>query len=88
MSVDDFTQTNSWFSVWPNPTTDYVRVQMSDDIQNCAYQLFNMNGKLLQGGQLFDNHSEIDVRNLVTGTYILKVEDKQHHTQTTKIIKQ
>lgn len=87
MSIDDFTQTSSWFSIWPNPTTDYVRVQMSEDAQNCSYQLFNMNGKLLQGGQLFDNHSEIDVRNLVTGTYILKVEDKQHHAQTTKIIK-
>jgi len=87
MSVDDFTQNPSWFSTWPNPTTDYVHIQISNDVQNCSYQLFDLNGKLLQGGQLFDNYSEIDVRHLVTGTYILKVEDKQHHTQTTKIIK-
>ena len=87
MGIDDFTQNVSAISVWPNPTTDYVHVQVSDDVQNCSYQLFNLNGKLLQGGQLFDNHSEIDVRNLVTGTYILKVEDNQHHAQTTKIIK-
>ncbi len=87
MSVDDFTQNTLAASIWPNPTTDFIHVQLNDNIQNCSYQLFNMNGKLLQGGRLFDNHTEIDVRNLATGIYLLNMEDNQHHVQTTKIIK-
>lgn len=88
ISIEEYAQNAPKISVWPNPTTDFIHMQLSDDTQNYSYQLFNMNGKLLQGGQLFDNYSDIDVRHLATGTYILKVEDKQHHIQTTKIIKQ
>lgn len=86
LSVEDLTQKTPVFTFWPNPTSDYVHVQMGDDIHDYSYQLFNLNGQLLQGGRL-DNQTDIDVRHLVSGIYLLKVENDQHQTQTTKIIK-
>lgn len=86
LSVEDLTQKTPVFTIWPNPTSDYVHVQMGDDIHDYSYQLFNLNGQLLQGGRL-DNQTDIDVRHLVSGIYLLKVENDQHQTQTTKIIK-
>ena len=88
LAVDDFTQ-NAMFSVWPNPAIETVHVQISElsGNQYYTYQLYDLAGKLMQGGRLTDNYSEIDIRNLVTGTYLLKVEDSQHRAQTTKIIK-
>ena len=89
MAVDDFLQKASMFSVWPNPASETVHVQISElsDNQYYSYQLFDMSGKLVQGGCLTDNLSEIDIRSLVSGTYLLKVENSQHNAQTTKIVK-
>jgi gingipain R len=89
MGIEDYVQEASWYSVWPNPATETVHIQMdaSDNNGSSSYQLFDMSGKLIQGGRLTDNISEIDVRNLVAGTYLLKVENSNHQTQTTKIVK-
>ena len=88
MGVDNYAQQTSWYSVWPNPATETVHIQMdASDNNSCSYQLFDLTGKLLQGGRLTDNNSEIDVRSLATGTYLLKVEDSNHQTHTTKIVK-
>ena len=87
MGIEEYNQQSSWFSIWPNPATETVHIQMDTDNNGCSYQLFDMSGKLLQGGRLTDNNDEIDVRNLVAGTYLLKVEDSNHQTQTTKIVK-
>lgn len=88
MGIDDYTQEASWYSVWPNPATETIHIQMdASDNNGYSYQLFDLMGKLLQGGRLTDNHSEIDVRSLATGTYVLKVEDSNHQTQTTKFVK-
>lgn len=77
------------FQVWPNPATDVLHVQLGDgtESQDYTYQLFSMNGKLLQGGRLSENFAEIDIRNYVSGVYILKIENRQHQVQVAKIIK-
>lgn len=77
------------FQVWPNPASDVLHVQLNGDTDNqtYSYQLYSLDGKLLQGGRLSDNVSDIDLRNYVSGVYILKVEDSKHQVQTAKIIK-
>ena len=80
---------NTDIQIWPNPTTDILHLQLSDDanIQDYTYQLFSLTGKLLQGGRLTDNHIEIDVNHYVSGAYILRIENSLHQVQTFKFIK-
>ena len=88
MGIEDYVQEASWYSVWPNPATETVHIQMdATDNKGNSYQLFDMSGKLIQGGRLTDNISEIDIRSLVAGTYLLKVESSNRQAQTTKIVK-
>jgi hypothetical protein len=88
MGIEDYVQEASWYSVWPNPATETVHIQMdATDNRGNSYQLFDMSGKLIQGGRLTDNISEIDIRSLVAGTYLLKVESSNRQAQTTKIVK-
>lgn len=87
VGVESFEQAAATVKLWPNPTTDVVRVQLSDDAQGCTYQLYSLAGSLLQGGRLEDSLTEINLMHYVAGTYILKIEDKDHHVQTVKIIK-
>lgn len=88
VGIQEFEQ-NAILHVWPNPTTDILHVQLQDDpnMQDYTYQLFNLTGKLLQGGPLTDNNSEIDVKNYASGIYFLKLENKLHQIQTVKFIK-
>ncbi len=88
MGVNDFSLKTNTLQVWPNPATDYVHVATGDDAEEYTYRLFDLNGRLLQGGRLADNVSEINVTGYKSGTYILQVEDAQHHVQTAKIVKQ
>lgn len=80
---------NTDIQIWPNPTTDILHLQLSDDanIQDYTYQLFSLTGKLLQGGRQTDNHIEIDVNHYVSGAYILRIENSLHQVQTFKFIK-
>lgn len=72
--------------VWPNPATEVVRVCLGDE-QDCAYQLFTLSGKLLQGGRLSNDHAEVDVKSYAPGVYVLKIENGNHQVQTVKVVK-
>jgi hypothetical protein len=57
-------------------------------VDNLSYQLYDMNGKLLQNRKVDGNETVITMGNLVPSTYFLKVTDNQKEVKTFKIIKQ
>ena len=74
--------------VYPNPATDYVKLKVENyEIENLSYQLYNINGTLLENKKIEGNETSIVMRNLIQGTYFLKVTDKQKEIKTFKIIK-
>ena len=88
VGIQEISDNTNDIRIWPNPTTDILHIQLSDgENQDYTYQLFNLTGKLLQGGRLADNHAEIDVRSQTAGVYFLKIENSLHQTQTIKFIK-
>ena len=56
--------------VYPNPTSDFVKIKGVDNIQKI--RIFDMNGKLV----LENQSSEADIRKLPVGQYILNVHTK------------
>jgi hypothetical protein len=78
-------------SAYPNPTSDvlYLKVDPSPNrkFQSMSYQLFDLNGKLLQKEKLVSNETGIDLKYLVAATYLLRVTDKNQEVKTFKIIK-
>jgi hypothetical protein len=85
-------------TAFPNPTTDYLTlsidnsVKTSHDLSQLSYQLYDMNGKLLQNEKITDNQTSIVMSNLVPATYFVKVvktscDLSQQEVKTFKIIK-
>ena len=81
-------------SAYPNPTTDYLQLKVeSDKLKDLSYQLFDINGKLLQNGKLTGNQTKIDMSSYVPSTYFVKVIENtqgvasQQEVKTFKIIK-
>ncbi len=73
---------------YPNPTTDYLTLSIDEfGISNLSYQLYDMNGKLLQNEQITGNQTSIVMSNLVPATYFVKVIQGNKEVKTFKIIK-
>jgi len=61
-------------SVFPNPTEDYLTLEVSDfNDQKLWYQLYDLQGKLLQYGMIADSQTNIDMSSLAAAVYYVKV---------------
>lgn len=80
-------------SVYPNPTTDFLRLKLQDyNVVNLTYQLFDINGIQILCRKVDGSDNEISLQNYQNGTYFLKViriqsANNQQEIKTFKIIK-
>lgn len=64
---------NKLLKVYPNPATDKIRIDLSEDLhRNAQYKLFSLSGKMMQTGVVQDG--TIEISGLASGMYILEVE--------------
>ena len=79
---------NIQLSLGPNPTFDYITLfyENSDNV-NLQYELFDVNGKLIITATPLKNENLIQLRELQTGNYFLKVSRENNEIKTFKIIK-
>ena len=75
-------------SAYPNPTTDYLTLEVKDfELSSFNFQLFDMNGKLLQNEKISGNQTSIVMSNLVSATYFVIVVQGNKEVKTFRIIK-
>lgn len=79
---------NLLVQAYPNPTADYLTINILDyEISNLSYQLYDIQGRLLQNEQIVSSQTNIVMSNLVSATYIIKVMQKNRELKSFKIIK-
>lgn len=75
-------------TAYPNPTTNNLTLSTGEfDISNLSFQLYDMNGKLLQNEKITGNQTSIVMSDLVPATYFVKVIQGSKEVKTFKIIK-
>ncbi len=62
-------------SIYPNPTGGQLIIQISSisGLKNSEVNIFEMNGKLLFNKKIFSEYSLIDISNVPSGIYIMKI---------------
>ena len=61
-------------SAYPNPTTDFLQLEINHEmLKDLSFQLYDMNGKILQSGKITENRTRIAIGNLVPAVYLVKV---------------
>jgi hypothetical protein len=79
---------NLTFSVYPNPTTGYLNLEVeTDNWIDLSFQLFDIQGKLLDTEKITSIQTSIDMSFFVSGTYFVKVTHHDKEIKTYKIIK-
>ena len=88
MGLEETKGINLLVSAYPNPTTDYLTLEVQEfELANLNYQLYDKQGKLLQSEKITGNQTSIVMSNLVSATYFVKVIQGNKQVKIFKIIK-
>jgi len=75
-------------TAYPNPTTDYLTVKVENyETANLQYQIFDINGKLLQTVKATGVETNINIQDYPAANYFVKVIDNKKEIKVFKIIK-
>lgn len=87
-AIEEANDINLTFSVFPNPTSNYLLLIINEsNISDLSYQLYEMQGKLLQSKKIKGNQTSIDMSNLAPAIYFVKINQDKKEIKTFKIIK-
>jgi hypothetical protein len=89
LSNPELTSVNLEAITYPNPTSNYIVLKISDNaLNNLSYKLIDVNGKAIANGSVTHEDTRIAMQSLALGMYILKVNKNNQELKTFKIIKQ
>jgi hypothetical protein len=87
-AIEEANGINLSVAAYPNPTIDYLTLNIEEfELSKLSYQLYDMQGKLLQNEKITGNQTSIVMSNLVPTTYIVKVIQDNKGIKTFIIIK-
>jgi|SRR5690554_1296509 len=73
---------------YPNPTKNNLTLRVEDNqYSTLSFELYDLQGKILDGGKLTSNSAIIKMEQLPRATYILKVTNENTPIKTFQIIK-
>ncbi len=73
---------------YPNPTSNYLTLTINEsDLSNLLYQLYDINGNLLQSQRITKTNNCILMDKLAPASYFVKIIQKNKEVKTFKIIK-
>lgn len=87
-AIEEVKSINLSVMAYPNPTTGYLTLSIAEfDISNLSYQLYDMNGNLLQSEKITGSQTFIAMGILLPSIYFVKVFQGNIEVKTFKIIK-
>ena len=79
---------NLVMQTFPNPTKDYLVLNVHAlDLSNMIFQLYDVNGRLIETRTMFSPIETICMMNLPSSVYVLKVINNNKEVKSFKIIK-
>lgn len=83
--LDISTQSNN-IKVFPNPGSEKIIVEIISSFKNARLEILSLDGKIIQNKVLKNPKTEINIHNLTTGIYVLRITNKEE-VITQKLIK-
>ena len=82
------TNINIEASVYPNPTNDFLILNVPEIEENYTYQVTDINGKQLNTGPINNTQTSLDFSSYVIGTYFIKLSGQDNsNIKTFQVIK-
>ncbi|AXP81484.1 Glycosyl hydrolase catalytic core [Mariniflexile rhizosphaerae] len=85
LSTNDININN--INIFPNPTNDYLNIELKGNYVNPFVRLFDLTGKTIMEIKLQKDKNKIDLSSLQSGVYMLKITDVNQSFSIKKVIK-
>lgn len=89
--INESPSTNLRCSIYPNPATDVVQLKVDDssmlNTQSISYQIFDMQGRLLETNKILSELTDVTISNLVPSIYFIKIIQGDKEVKVFKIAK-
>lgn len=82
-----FADATARLSIYPNPVSELLMLEVDRDMVNARYELFSVSGQLIQDGLVSGVSSSIDVSEFHAGMYLLKLQGNSQTATKSFIIK-
>ena len=74
--------------VYPNPTSGFLKLKLGNYVpENLNYHIYDINGSLLQKGEIVNKETVIQTGDLAPAIYYLRLSENGKEVKTFKIIK-
>ncbi|SCY04929.1 Por secretion system C-terminal sorting domain-containing protein [Nonlabens sp. Hel1_33_55] len=74
------------FRLYPNPATDWINIS-ADNLQNSRSEIYDLSGRLVREFDLLSNTTNLNIEDLNSGIYLLKITTANGKTATKRFIK-
>jgi hypothetical protein len=61
------------YTIHPNPANDHININLNSELSGVKAQLYSLEGRLIWEKPLINNSTRIEVDNIFSGSYILKL---------------
>ena len=85
VGIDNITLANS-INLMPNPADNYIELTVNSNVEVKEAVVFNAFGQMIQTVELNNNHARIDLSNMASGMYFVRVSG-DNATATKKFIR-
>ncbi|MFM1876289.1 MAG: hypothetical protein RL266_2026 [Bacteroidota bacterium] len=72
-------------NLYPNPTSEYLNIELGNNEQNINLQLYDMNGKLIHKDVInaYDTKYVLPMHSVATGKYLIQMQSEDGKMNTT-----
>jgi len=85
-AIEDAMDTESMISVYPNPATNHLNVQLNQSTENIQFDLYNMVGAKVVSQQLNNQLNTVDISKHAKGVYFYQIIQDNQLLKTSKLI--
>jgi len=85
--INDQNILDTKITVYPNPSIDYLILEINDTLNKLNYYLYDSIGRLLTKKTITKNKTIINLKSFPTDSYLLKITNSNQILKTIKIIK-
>ena len=77
----------SLVKAYPNPTSDFIYLEVDGEVNDLNYAVYDMNGKLLASGQFEENPTRVSFANFGSGLYFVRITKGNLEVKTLRVVK-
>jgi hypothetical protein len=77
----------SLVNAYPNPTSDFIYLDVDGEVKDLSFAVYDMNGKLLASGKFEENPTRVSFANFGSGIYFVRITKGNLEVNTLKVVK-